>query len=184
MIEVIAYRGQHGRKTGHLETRHAAVYFGELAVAEHYARQPNRRGDVALEPHVFIASLKLHRPFINTPNDPFLELSDVVDKLGAAEAQRIARKFAAHIMQTNSWESQFSQYSGVEELLQQDAGALDELYFPAYWFLSDPVEVNRLKAAGFDGAVHGGSGVSALTTEYCVFDADKSALILAVDTLG
>jgi hypothetical protein len=183
MIEVIAYRGQHGRKTGQLETRQAAVYFGDEVVAERYARNPNQRGDVPVEPHVFVAKVKLYRPFINNPNDPFLELSDVINQLGSFEAERIARKFASHIMQTNHWESTFSKMTGVEELLRRKPAALKDLYFPAYWFLSDRVEVEKLKAAGYDGAIHGGSGASALTTEYCVFDADKSTQVLSVSVI-
>jgi len=47
---------------------------------------------------------------------------------------------------------------------------LMNLYFNAYKFLDDLVEVDRLKAAGYDGAIHIGNGETAGVLEYRVFD--------------
>jgi hypothetical protein len=42
-----------------------------------------------------------------------------------------------------------------------------------YVLLDDADEVARLRAKGFDGAIHGGNGETALEPEYRVFSAQK-----------
>jgi hypothetical protein len=42
-----------------------------------------------------------------------------------------------------------------------------------YALLDDPAEVALLRAAGYDGAIHGGSGETAMEAEYRVFSEDQ-----------
>jgi hypothetical protein len=62
------------------------------------------------------------------------------------------------------------EYDDVGDFLDQHPDRVGELYFDAFPLFDDPKWVERFKAAGYDGAIHGGNGESALTAEYKVFD--------------
>ena len=47
---------------------------------------------------------------------------------------------------------------------------LENLYYCAYKFPDDPIEAERLKKAGYDGAIHIGNGETATFLEFRVFN--------------
>lgn len=178
---MLVYRGEYGMTASEqpFHTRLPVIYFGELEVAKHYAFHPNQRGDVVINPRVIAADITILQPFINTPYDPYLEIKTVVERLGIHEALRIAMKFQSWIQQTDYWIEDISPKGvTVEQLYSKQTNKFMELYFQAYPFFCDAEEINRLKALGYDGAIHGGSGVaSAGRIEYCVFDAAQAVVL-------
>ena len=59
------------------------------------------------------------------------------------------------------------------DLAEAQPDLLLQLYFEVYALLDDPAEVALLRAAGYDGAIHGGSGETAMEPEYRVFSEDQ-----------
>ncbi|KWA83908.1 hypothetical protein WL29_21315 [Burkholderia ubonensis] len=135
--------------------------------------QPNDRRMQVQAPKVFPVFLDIRNPFVAAGDDPFMDLSRYAEVFGIAEACRIAVKFKDYVENTNAWEEYQPEYGTVTELAARQPDALLELYFEVYALLDDPAEVARLRAAGFDGAIHGGSGESAMETEYRVFSNDQ-----------
>lgn len=178
------YRGEHGESSGTgLQSRIGSLSFtNDAEVASLYATEPNNRtlDAWAQAPRVTKAYLKIENPIMDTPDDPFIGL-DVIEKaLGRSEAVRIARKFAENIENTNNWEEiglGFG-YKTVPEFLEKNPDRVGDLYFDTYNYLDDAEEVAKLKAAGYDGAIHGGNGESSDAVEYKVFSPDqvKSAI--------
>lgn len=180
---VIAHRGEYGLNTNDTKyhTRQGSLYFGNLAVAYHYAYHPNYPGDVVQSPRVYCSSLTIKNPFINTPKDPYLEMKDVLFNLGKSEALRIAVKFAKYIEETDNWRQNFTEECGftsvIDYLKFTDGQDIDAgLYFTAHRFFDDVEEVENLKIMGYDGAIHGGTGESAGHVEYCIFDESQAVV--------
>lgn len=166
------YRGEHGEEDEFIHSRLACYYFSDAEVASFYAMQPNFESDVAILPRVYPVKLTMKNPFIYQPRDPYIELSEVVDKLGADEAKRIALKFSTWIVVTDNWLSKVNEinaYKDVGDFLTQHPDGFSDLYFQAWPFFQDKFEVEGLILAGFDGAVHQGSNISSASIEYCVF---------------
>ena len=91
--------------------------------------------------------------------------------MGRREAKRIAIKFDNDIRHTGNWDDNYSsEYVSVAQLLKEKPDELKNLYFSAHKFLDEPIEVERLKGAGYDGAIHVGNGKTATSVEYRVFD--------------
>lgn len=177
MPEYVVYRGQHNRQRGSLiHSRQRAIYFvNHVPVAKYYAQSPNYPGDQVVVPHVLKMHVIIDRPFINSPTDPFIEVSDLLRQLGQKEAERIVRKFANWITQTSHWLE--LEYPDIETLLTDAPWRLPELYFQAYPFFADDEEVARLQLLGYDGAIHAGNGVSMGAIEYCAFNRAAIELI-------
>jgi hypothetical protein len=198
---LVVYRGEHGKAEGRTASsvpttgsepsreeigyghqfhgRLGSLSFGSQEVASTYATYPNNRGDEVHSPRVYPVYLRIENPIINDQTDPFIELGRIRDALGEKEARRIALKFAGRIEHTGNWIEDLSQqYDSVAEMLDKDPDALRKLYFDAFPYLDDAAEVAKLKAAGYDGAIHGGNGESALEPEYKVFSESqvKSAI--------
>lgn len=176
----VVYRCEHGRPDGRLfHCRRGSISFGTLEAAVLYATSPNSRLDLVHEPRVIAARLRIERPFPGDPDDQFLDLSLVERTLGRREALRIAIKFADAIENTNNWE-EISHATGirtVRALLTRRPGVVKDLYFDAYLYFDDAAEIASLRKAGFDGAVHSGSGGTHGEREYKVFDASRVAPI-------
>ncbi|MCP1674537.1 hypothetical protein J2T57_001639 [Natronocella acetinitrilica] len=178
-LPVIAYRGEHGASGAWLETRLPSISFGSREAAGVYACQPNNRNDRVGAARVLPAFLSIKNPIMNDPDDPYLDLVLVRRALGQAATIEIALRHAEHIIDTGNWLENFdSAFGSVEELLALRPQAIDELYLDAYVVLDDGEAVRALAAVGCDGAIHGGNGVTALDTEYRVFDSRQVISVL------
>ncbi len=169
---LLVFRGEHGRRgEGMFQTRGGAITFADRDAAIGYATSPNDRADSVHEARVMPAYLRIERPFMLEPADPYLELQTVAEALGRAEATRVALKFETWIRDTDNWRRIRDEVGpvSVSAFLKRHPDRLADLYFLAYPYLDDPAETARLKAAGFDGAVHAGSSVTAGKAEYKVF---------------
>ncbi|MGY3582200.1 hypothetical protein ACVIGB_000875 [Bradyrhizobium sp. USDA 4341] len=170
---LLVFRGEHGRREGNaFQSRLGSISFADLDSAAIYARQPNDRTEIARDPRVMPAYLRIERPFMLEPDDPYLELSTIIDALGRAEAIRVAVKFEAWIRRTDNWDhiqDGVGRDISVADFIDRYPRRLTKIYFMAYPFLDDPVETAKLRAAGFDGAVHAGSAVTAGRPEYKIF---------------
>jgi hypothetical protein len=174
----LVYRGEHGKlKNGHMQTRVGTFTFTEdRGVAEVYAREPNDYSMTAEQPRILEAYLSIKRPIISNPNDPFIDLTHLAEKMGEEFTLKMARKHADHITNTGNWAENFSSYAGVNDLLQARPDAWRELYMDVYPILDDREFVEAARAAGYDGAMHIGNGVSAGEIEYRVFSSDQVRL--------
>lgn len=182
---VVVYRGEHGASNDLIHARARAVSFGSAAAASEYAQHPNERGDVAVAPRVIAAFLAIANPVIDNRDDPFIEMGTIVDKLGRDKAERIARRFAAHIENTGNWIEGFSHdYDSVEHLLDLEPGRITDLYLDAYPVFDDDEVVGWFAQAGYDGAIHLGNGVTALEPEYKVFDQAQIHCAIGVDRVA
>jgi hypothetical protein len=172
---VPVFRGQHGAQDHWGETLLGSLSFGSAAGASRYATSPNVITMVVQAPKVFPVYLNIENPFVDCPDDPFMDLSRYNQLFGLEETLRIAVKFKNHVEYTNAWLelSEEHGYDTVEAMVAGNPELLLELYFEVYALLDDPAEVALLRAAGFDGAIHGGSGETALEAEYRVFSEDQ-----------
>lgn len=169
------FRGQHGSKSNSLESRRGSFSFSDREVAEFYALHPNdaRIDSFAKNPRVISAYVRIVNPFIDSPDDPFIDLSAIRDALGFAEVSRIAVKFSSDIQNTDLWDEEFSKhYKDVKSLLKDRPKIVGELYFYSYRLFDDQAEVLKIKSYGFDGAISSLTGAHAGTPEYRVFDED------------
>jgi hypothetical protein len=170
---LVVYRGEHGADTEQ-EVRSALGSFtftDDPEVASTYAMDPNDTRMTAAAPRVVPAYLRIENPITNNTDDPFLELGDIERALGRDEAVRIARKFADRIEYTGNWmEDLANEFDSVDEMMDAAPERVSDLYFDTFRYLDDPEEVAKLKAAGYDGAIHLGNGISSDATEYRVFD--------------
>jgi len=178
---VLVYRGEYGAPDSApvLSTRLGSLSFGDRETAFGYARHPNKSGDVRTYPRVHAAYLAIGNPVVNQPDDPFIELTTLEAVLGRNNATRIAKKLATWIMQTSPWVNGEIRANSVEEFLDTHPDGLARLYVQAFPLLDDPEEVAHMKAAGFDGAIHGGAGLNAGGVEYRVFDPDSVREVLS-----
>ena len=169
------FRGQHGLGEHWDETQLGSLSFGTALAASHYALYPNDSRLTAQAPKVFPVYLNVHNPFIDCPDDPFMDLSHYATVFGFEETCRIAVKFKDYVYHTNAWEevSETAGVDSVEALIELRPALLGELIIELYALLDDVDEVARLRAKGFDGAIHGGSGETAMEPEYRVFSTDQ-----------
>lgn len=171
---LVVYRGQHSGADG-IESRGGAISFGDAATASTYAATPNNKNDQAIAPAVMPVFLSIKNPIINNPDDPFIDLWVVEDALGERVATDVAIKHADHIYNTDNWSELSDQYGveNIESLIKQHPEAIRDLYLDAYPVFDDPALVAVMQAAGYDGAIHDGNGVSAGKVEYKVFSEDQ-----------
>jgi len=167
------FRGQHGALEHCGETLLGSLSFGSLDAANGYALSPNDRRMSLQAPKVFPVYLDIQNPFADTPDDPFMDLSHYARIFGLDETRRLAVKFEAHITNTNAWEDVSSDFETVKALADQRPDLLMDLCMQLYPLLDDAEEVARLRAAGFDGAIHAGSGETMLESEYRVFSPEQ-----------
>jgi hypothetical protein len=167
------FRGQHGLAGHWSETLRASLSFGSARAASLYAEHPNDRRQAAQLPKVFPVYLDIRNPFVECAEDPFMDLSHYAAIFGLAETQRLALKFKDHVCNTNAWEEVSAEFETLEAVIAAGSDRLMELCFEVFPLLDDAEEVARLRALGFDGAIHGGSGETAMEPEYRVFSTDQ-----------
>ena len=163
------YRGQHGAADDWKETVLGSLSFGSARAASEYALNPNRRDMLVCAPKVFPVFLDVRKPFLVHARDPFLDLSRYAEVFGMQETARVALKYRDYVCRTNAWDEVGAPYGTLERLIEKQPDALLELYFEIYLLLDEADEVALLREKGFDGAIHGGSGATAMETEYRVF---------------
>ncbi|KVP40059.1 hypothetical protein WJ87_07710 [Burkholderia ubonensis] len=178
------FRGQHGAHEHWSETRLGSLSFGSAEAASLYAMQPNDRRMAVQTPKVFPVFLDIRNPFVASGDDPFMDLSRYSEVFGIEETIRIAVKFKDYVEHTNAWEELQPEHGSVENLAATKPELLLELYFEVYALLDDPEEVARLRAAGFDGAIHGGSGETAMEAEYRVFSVEQVRSVWDMELTG
>lgn len=178
---LLLYRGQHGAEEG-LQSRLPSLTFSTQEAATLYANEPNNRADTVIAPRVFSAYVSIQKPLTNeTDGDPYLDLQVLIDAIGFDEAAQVARDNASLIEQTGAWEDDFSaDFEDVADVIARAPERLGALPVLAFEVLDSPRVVDLLKAAGFDGAVHGGTGQAFESTEYRVFSPDQ-VRVVAVD---
>lgn len=182
-VQHVVYRGEHGQAPGQgLHSKLGSLTFSQdPAIASTYALSPNDYRDQVIAPRVIPAFVRITNPIVDNPDDPFMDLGPLMVKLGRDEVVRIALKFAAHLEHTNFWDEDLAPiYGSIASLIQQAPERLAELYMDAYPYLDDPDEVQRLKAAGYDGAIHGGNGESALTQEFRAFSEEQVCFAFSI----
>ena len=125
------------------------------------------------------AHLKIKKPVLNDPDDPFMDLSVLIGAVGDEIARAAAIRHADHIENTNNWDdiSSETRIDFVEQFLEKYPGRLVDLYLNAFPLFDDPKVIDALKEAGFDGAIYGGVGDNALEVEYRVFDKDQIVVV-------
>ena len=173
---LLVYRGEHGdRANGVLQTRSCGYTFvQEIGIARTYATCPNGVEDTADDPRVIEAQIRICNPVFMSPGDPFVEFSEIEKKFGRPMAVTMAIRYAGQVENTGNWYENFAgQYAGLQELLESKPEALAQLYVLAWCLLDDPDFVAAARQAGYDGAIHCGSGESACEVEYRVFDLDQ-----------
>lgn len=181
-MPLVVFRGEHGESTELIHSRTRAISFGTACAASEYAQHPNRRGDTAFAPRVTPVYLTIRNPALDNRDDPFIEMGDIVEKLGRHRAELIARRFADHVENTGNWVEGFAHdFESVEHLLDMEPDRLADLYLDAYPVFDDDEVVGWFAEAGYDGAIHMGNGITALEPEYKVFDKSQVHCAIGVD---
>jgi hypothetical protein len=185
---VIVYRGQHRGDAApeFLESTVASFSFGDADIATTYAEQPNY-GDKfywGKAPAVMPAYLKIENPFVNygchsnSSCEPFIDISTAIARLNLTqeEAFELARFGSEGIQNTNNWEEISKEFDvhSIDELIEQHPEKVPDLFFEIFYMLDDHRWVNRIKEAGYDGAIYGGSGENEAEAEYRVFDQSQA----------
>lgn len=169
------FRGEHAEGPAQLRTLLASFTFSDAEVASLYAMQPNDSSMEAESPRIYPVYLRIRRPFRgNDYGDPFIDLSEIERLFGKEEAIRLALKFEDQIMNTGYWqETWYGDFWTVKDMVEAHPDRLGDLYFNLFYLLDDPEEVERLRQAGYDGAIYDGSGESSGSTEYRVFSPEQ-----------
>lgn len=172
---LVVYRGEHGSTSDAVfQSRLGSLSFGDYETASLYATQPNNQADTADNPRVIPAYLVIKRPLVVNGDDPFVDFNLLIDAIGFDRAAVIASDLADFIRNTQAWADLNTPLS-VGEHIAKHPEALASLYVELYPILDDPKYVDWLKAAGFDGAIYGGSGATFGKTEYRVFNPEQVA---------
>ncbi len=189
-IKTTAFRGEHGaaHPGAPLQTRLGCISFGSLEAARTYALSPNNARDTVLCPRVIRAEITINNPLLNDPSDPFIDIGLLVNALGHARARQIALSAAHQVADTQNWLDIVDEnsYSGIDPaadvrlFLNTNPEGLYRLYLNAYHVLDNPIWVRWLAQAGFDGACHGGNGVTACEAEYKIFKPEQARIISIV----
>lgn len=174
-VPTIVWRGEHGLVDAtRFATRHGSLSFGTRETACLYALNPNdRRSDpIAISPRVTPSYLRIVRPVMNDPDDPFIDMVHLIRAIGREAARDAALHLSAHVTRTGQWEEEFAGEWGADlaGLLRAKPSVLDDLYGVAHPFLDDATLCRLLAAAGYDGAVCGGWGENACEPEWRLID--------------
>lgn len=131
-----------------------------------------------MEPRVIEARVVIANPFIDQPDDPFVELATVERRFGREEALRIALRFSGDVPRTDRWDENVAgRFRSVPDLLADDPFRVGQLDFLAFRLLDQVDEVAGSRPAGFDGAIHAGSGASAGGVECKVFSEEQIRIV-------
>lgn len=175
MSHYTVYRGEYG-VVDDLSTRCGSLTFcNERKVAEWYATHPNRPNDQMHLPRVISATIQITNPFINQPDDAYLDFSTITQRCGIIESLRIARKFSQYIVNMDGWLRvlQFykldPRFTTVDNFLTLFPLCVDKLSMLVYPLADDAEEIAKLRLLGYDGIIVRGTGVSLDNIEYRPF---------------
>lgn len=183
---LVVYRGEHGDNDGieegaFIQSRLGSISFGSIESANIYAMTPNNLLDEIKAPRIIPAKLIIENPIVSDEHDPFIDFTILSEAIGEANATKAFIKYEDEIINTNNWEENFGKrYMSIKEMIDAEPDKLQSLYIDAYHLLDDPAIVEKLIAAGFDGAIHGGNGITAYETEYKVFNIDQIVSAYAI----
>lgn len=187
-ITAVAYRGEHGpkREDPGFQSRLASLSFGSLETAKTYAMSPNNTNDTVVNPRLYKVALTIDNPVMNDAHDPFIDFSVIRQAVGDDKAFQMGLELEEQLLNTDNFlelleENACSTFTQLHGELGNEL--LDNLYVDAYPVFDNKTYVDWFREAGFDGAVHGGNGVSAMEAEYKVFDA-KNVRVLRTIELG
>lgn len=172
---VTTYRGEYGA-SDMPSTQLGSYTFGSKDAANLYASSPNDSRNAVEAMKVFPAQLSIRKPLVNTPDDPFVDLKFLRKALGQKEFKRVVNKNADRIENTGAFEelADAKGYDSLQDLLEKNPKDLDQLYTEIFPILDDPKTVKTLQRRGYDGAIYGGSGATALEPEYRVFSTSQA----------
>jgi GNAT superfamily N-acetyltransferase len=183
------YRGEHGafHENKDLTSKLASYTFGaDPETANLYATEPNDRRDTVEAPRVIPVYLRIENPFINAPDDPFIDLSYIQSKLGRAAAEAIALAHADHIRDTGSWMENVNEdgeFDTIQDVIDNAPQKLGELCFLTFQLLDgfmtedgkrDSRFVELIKSKGYDGAIYMGMGDNSDDIEYRIFSQNQA----------
>ena len=184
-VKVIAYRGEHGaRSESKFQSRLGSLSFGSIEAAKTYATQPNHYHERPVDPRVYKAHITIENPIFNNPNDPFVDLDILRKAIGDEKTLQIARDLEDHLLNTNNFLELLEDHDCMTlDDLHKKLGSdvLDLLYVDAYPVMDSETYVGWFKELGYDGAVHGGNGATALEAEYKIFDPSQAQIIKEYD---
>lgn len=187
----VQYRGEHGSlENGIMQSRYDVYTFSTENVAREYAQSSNERDDIIVDPRLIEAEITLCNPFINN-DDCFVDLSALRPLFDTdQEWVAFARTQVDHLCNTNNFGEVLDSYQISEALsgeasfdllvAEQGPQVLNELYLDAYPVFDNADIIKRVKAQGYDGVIHNGNSVSAMTPEYKVFYLDQVNMKRAV----
>ena len=183
-LPLVVYRGEYGMADNHdvgQHTRRGSISFGTGKAACYYAKFPNDTRDIAHAPRVIPAYLRIEKPVIKNDEDPFIDMSDIINTLGWEKAKTIARDLGEFFLNTNNWYDHFEGiFDTPEELIEKSPEELKKLYLDAFPVFDCPDYIEWFREAGYDGVVHSGNGDTAKEIEYKVFSRDS--IMLAIET--
>lgn len=169
---IIAWRGEHGPVTEGFSSRLGSLSFGTRETASLYACSPNDSRMTVVAPRVSPYMLRIVRPVMNDPDDPFMDLSHLIEALGREEAMAVALEHADRVSSTGHWDETYAEEWGadVAGMLASHPARLDGLYLVAHAIMDDHRVCGLLRRAGYDGAVCGGWGENACEPEWRLID--------------
>lgn len=171
-VPIVVWRGEHGPVASGFSSRLGSLSFGTRETASLYASSPNDSRMTIVAPRVTPYMLRIVRPVMNDPDDPFMDLSVLVSALGRDEAMATALEHADRIASTGHWDETYAEEwdADVAGMLRAHPSRLDDLYLVAHVVMDDHRVCGLLRRAGFDGAVCGGWGENACEPEWRLID--------------
>jgi hypothetical protein len=180
---IVAWRGEHGSHDGSFRTNLGSLSFGTVETACLYAQNPNDNRMTVEAPHVVPCLLRIEKPIMNDPHDPFMDVSLLIAALGRESAMELTLRHSEQITATGNWDERFHADWGndVAGMLEAHPENLDGLYLLAFAIMDDHDACARLRRAGYDGAICGGYGENSCEPEWRVIDPNDVLPVLCWD---
>lgn len=179
----LLYRGEFGLKAQakpQLEAQNCIVSFGSCEVGNDYACAFGREEQPMLA-RVYPVYLNITKPFVNDPDDPYVDYTQLVSLLGEKDAKHFFLKHQETAMSNGNWLNKVNypeQFKDIRDLAERAPERLNELYIHVFALMEDAKFVRLLKDAGYDGAITCTDTDHEDTAEYWVFD--PSAVVFAL----
>ena len=163
---------QSGNKNIPFTKKGMFTFSSDSEVASEYAIKPNDNvnASVVLSPRVYAGFVTIQKPIINTPDDPFFDMSVIAENFGRDKALYFANKHENYMEHTNNWEeiSEKTGFRKARDFLKVFPDRVNDLYCDAYAIVDDPEFIELIQSVGFDGAIHGGAGIGFESAEFKV----------------